>query len=60
MNKESVYILLISCLVVFYSCEKRGETHKPSIMVVTHDTDFATKTDRIITMEDGYVINEGR
>ncbi len=35
MNKESVYILLISCLVVFYSCERRGETHKPSIMDVT-------------------------
>ena len=35
MNRESLYILLISCLVVFYSCEKRGETYKPSIMDVT-------------------------
>lgn len=28
-----------------------------SLLVVTHDTDFANKTDRIITMEDGKVIS---
>lgn len=28
-----------------------------SLLVVTHDTDFAHKTDRIITMEDGRIID---
>ena len=28
-----------------------------SLLVVTHDTDFAKRTDRIITMEDGYIIS---
>ena len=28
-----------------------------SLLVVTHDRDFANKTDRIITMEDGYVLD---
>jgi len=27
-----------------------------SLLIVTHDKDFADKTDRIITMEDGYVL----
>lgn len=31
-----------------------------SLLVVTHDHDFAAKTDRIITMEDGRVISHGR
>lgn len=30
-----------------------------SLLIVTHDDDFAHKTDRIITMEDGRVIDEG-
>jgi lipoprotein-releasing system ATP-binding protein len=30
-----------------------------SLLVVTHDHDFAAKTDRIITMEDGRIIDEG-
>lgn len=30
-----------------------------SLLVVTHDDDFAKRTDRIITMEDGKVINHG-
>ena len=30
-----------------------------SLLVVTHDHDFAAKTDRIITMEDGRIINHG-
>ena len=29
-----------------------------SLLIVTHDTDFATKTDRIIEMEDGYIIKK--
>lgn len=28
-----------------------------SLLVVTHDRDFANKTDRIITMEDGRIVN---
>jgi lipoprotein-releasing system ATP-binding protein len=28
-----------------------------TILIVTHDIDFASKTDRIITMEDGRVIS---
>lgn len=31
---------------------------KLSLLVVTHDLDFAKKTDRIITMEDGRIISE--
>jgi lipoprotein-releasing system ATP-binding protein len=31
-----------------------------SLLVVTHDLDFAQKTDRIITMEDGKVISHGK
>jgi lipoprotein-releasing system ATP-binding protein len=30
-----------------------------SLLVVTHDNDFAAKTDRIITMEDGRIISHG-
>src|SRR6056297_2549939 len=31
-----------------------------SLLVVTHDHDFAEKTDRIITMEDGKIISHGK
>lgn len=31
-----------------------------SLLVVTHDEDFAAKTDRIIRMEDGRIISHGR
>lgn len=31
-----------------------------SLLVVTHDHDFAAKTDRIITMEDGRIISHGK
>jgi ABC-type lipoprotein export system ATPase subunit len=30
--------------------------HKQSLLVVTHDNDFASRTDRIIEMDDGKVI----
>lgn len=30
-----------------------------SLLVVTHDNDFAQKTDRVITMEDGRIISHG-
>lgn len=35
-------------------CSEEGQ----SLLVVTHDDDFAKKTDRIITMEDGNIIND--
>ncbi len=35
-------------------CSEEGQ----SLLVVTHDDDFAKKTDRIITMEDGKIIND--
>lgn len=28
-----------------------------SLLIVTHDTDFAARTDRIITMSDGRIIS---
>ncbi|WP_029038742.1 ABC transporter ATP-binding protein [Salinimicrobium xinjiangense] len=31
-----------------------------SLLIVTHDHDFAQSTDRIISMEDGRIISEGR
>ena len=31
-----------------------------SLLVVTHDHDFAAKTDRIITMEDGKILSHGK
>jgi lipoprotein-releasing system ATP-binding protein len=34
--------------------QERGQ----SLLVVTHDNDFAAKTDRTIVMEDGYVISQ--
>ena len=32
------------------------DTHEMSMLIVTHDTDFAKKTDRIIEMGDGVII----
>ena len=37
-------------------CEEVGQ----SLLIVTHDHDFAAKTDRIITMEDGRIIGDDR
>jgi lipoprotein-releasing system ATP-binding protein len=30
--------------------------HKRSLLVVTHDNDFAARTDRTIVMDDGRVV----
>jgi lipoprotein-releasing system ATP-binding protein len=43
--------------VVFDIFKKLTVDFKQTILIVTHDTDFATKTDRIITMEDGRVLS---
>jgi lipoprotein-releasing system ATP-binding protein len=30
--------------------------HKQTLLIVTHDNDFAARTNRIITMDDGKII----
>jgi lipoprotein-releasing system ATP-binding protein len=45
---------------VFSILKELSQESNLSLLVVTHDHDFAAKTDRIITMEDGTVIDHGR
>jgi lipoprotein-releasing system ATP-binding protein len=42
---------------VFNIFKQLSEEQKLSLLIVTHDEDFAKRTDRIITMEDGRIIN---
>ncbi len=44
-------------LIVFDILKELKENFKQSILVVTHDMNFANKTDRIITLRDGEVVN---
>lgn len=44
---------------VFQIFKKLSVEQNLSLLVVTHDEDFAKKTDRIIQMEDGKIINHG-
>jgi lipoprotein-releasing system ATP-binding protein len=44
--------------IVFEIFNEIVETFKNSILVVTHDQNFANKTHRIITMQDGYVLKD--
>jgi lipoprotein-releasing system ATP-binding protein len=41
--------------VVFEIFRQIADEHKRSLLVVTHDEDFAKRTDRVIEMEDGRV-----
>ena len=41
---------------VFNIFKKICSEQKLSLLVVTHDEDFAKRTDRIITMEDGKIV----
>ena len=42
--------------VVFDVFKELAETYKQSLLIVTHDNDFAKRTHRIIEMEDGKII----
>jgi lipoprotein-releasing system ATP-binding protein len=42
--------------IVFNIFKELSEEKGLSLLIVTHDSDFADKTDRIITMEDGRII----
>lgn len=42
---------------VFNIFKELSHTQELSLLIVTHDLDFAKKTDRIIEMEDGQIIN---
>lgn len=44
---------------VFSILKELSQESNLSLLVVTHDRDFAAKTDRIITMEDGRIIDLG-
>ncbi|WP_413997977.1 ABC transporter ATP-binding protein [Flavobacterium sp. W1B] len=43
--------------LVFDIFNKLAQEFNQTILVVTHDNDFAQKTDRIITMEDGRILS---
>jgi lipoprotein-releasing system ATP-binding protein len=41
--------------IVFDVSKILSENYKQTLLIVTHDPDFATSTQRIITMEDGRI-----
>jgi len=45
--------------VVFNIFKELAEVYQQSLLIVTHDTDFAANTHRTITMEDGEIISHG-
>lgn len=42
--------------IVFDIFQKIASEHKRSLLVVTHDNDFAARTDRTIVMDDGRIV----
>lgn len=42
--------------IVFEIFKELAEGHKHTLLIVTHDTDFAARTSRIIEMEDGNIV----
>jgi lipoprotein-releasing system ATP-binding protein len=42
---------------VFTIFRELCDTQNLSLLIVTHDEDFAKRTDRIITMEDGEILS---
>lgn len=45
--------------IVFNIFKELAEEFQQSLLIVTHDLDFASKTQRTITMEDGKIISNG-
>jgi len=45
--------------IVYNIFRELAEEYKQSLLIVTHDLDFAAKTQRTITMEDGKIIGSG-
>lgn len=43
---------------VFNIFKQLSHEQNLSLLIVTHDLDFAKKTDRIIEMEDGFILSE--
>ena len=43
--------------LVFDIFSELTQEHNQTLLIVTHDIDFANKTNRIITMEDGHIIS---
>lgn len=46
--------------IVFDVLRRLSDELNMSMLIVTHDMDFANKTDRIIEMEDGYILEKFR
>jgi lipoprotein-releasing system ATP-binding protein len=42
--------------LVFYIFKQLAQEYNQTLLIVTHNTSFADRTDRIITMEDGKII----
>ena len=42
--------------IVFNIFQKLTLEKKQTLLIVTHDPDFATRTNRIITMQDGRIV----
>ena len=47
-NSETVYTIF----------RELAEVYNQSLLIVTHDNEFAARANRIIEMEDGQIINE--
>ena len=45
--------------LVFNIFKELAEEYQQSLLIVTHDLDFAANTQRIITMEDGKILDKG-
>lgn len=43
--------------LVFDIFSELTQEHNQTLLIVTHDIDFANKTNRIITMEDGHIVS---
>jgi lipoprotein-releasing system ATP-binding protein len=44
--------------LVFNILKELTQSMEMSMLIVTHDSDFANKTDRVITMADGEIISQ--